>query len=246
MVNSEKPPVFGKEVSVLPNKFPQRRKTHWDYLLEEMRWLATDFVEERKWKASSGRLLSAAVLSHYSTLRKAAEDKDKAAAAKDKEKIGEREKKETQDDLVEGIEKILVSEPADAAQRRRFVNPSDEDLLLVKSNAKKIGKMVTDQWKGIMKSENVTKPGTIATINERRLSSEASPVNASANKPEAAEQCLTSIVVSPEAGNGVAALSHEAIGKRVDVLLDRIERRPRQRTRSRTIFQQDQAYPVAG
>ncbi|GBP97773.1 Helicase SRCAP [Eumeta japonica] len=29
---------------------PPRPKTHWDYLLEEMAWLAQDFANERKWK----------------------------------------------------------------------------------------------------------------------------------------------------------------------------------------------------
>ena len=29
---------------------PAERKTHWDYLLDEMRWLQTDYREERKWK----------------------------------------------------------------------------------------------------------------------------------------------------------------------------------------------------
>lgn len=29
---------------------PPRFKTHWDFLLEEMRWLATDFANERRWK----------------------------------------------------------------------------------------------------------------------------------------------------------------------------------------------------
>lgn len=27
-----------------------RKKAHWDYLLEEMQWLATDFAQERRWK----------------------------------------------------------------------------------------------------------------------------------------------------------------------------------------------------
>ena len=31
-------------------KGPIEKKTHWDYLLDEMRWLQTDFREERKWK----------------------------------------------------------------------------------------------------------------------------------------------------------------------------------------------------
>lgn len=34
---------------------PVRRKTHWDYLLEEMQWLATDFANERRWKRGAAR-----------------------------------------------------------------------------------------------------------------------------------------------------------------------------------------------
>ena len=41
---------------------PRRRKTHWNYLLEEMRWLATDFQQERHWKAATGRLLGQTVV----------------------------------------------------------------------------------------------------------------------------------------------------------------------------------------
>ena len=40
---------------------PPRRKTQWDYVLEEMRWLATDFVEERKWKMAGARTIAGAV-----------------------------------------------------------------------------------------------------------------------------------------------------------------------------------------
>lgn len=29
---------------------PGRNKSHWDYVLEEMAWLATDFAQERRWK----------------------------------------------------------------------------------------------------------------------------------------------------------------------------------------------------
>ena len=37
---------------------PSRKKTHWDYLLEEMHWLATDFVNERRWKVNAARKVS--------------------------------------------------------------------------------------------------------------------------------------------------------------------------------------------
>jgi hypothetical protein len=46
-----------------PLVLPKRRKSHWDYVMEEMRWLATDFVEERKWKQSTARLLASVVVS---------------------------------------------------------------------------------------------------------------------------------------------------------------------------------------
>jgi hypothetical protein len=52
----------------LPPHLPRRRKTHWDYLLEEMRWTATDFIEERKWKASTARTIAKAILSPKETL----------------------------------------------------------------------------------------------------------------------------------------------------------------------------------
>ncbi len=34
---------------------PPRQKGHWDYLLEEMQWLAADFTQERKWKKAGAR-----------------------------------------------------------------------------------------------------------------------------------------------------------------------------------------------
>ncbi|GBP63608.1 Helicase domino [Eumeta japonica] len=37
---------------------PPRPKTHWDYLLEEMAWLAQDFANERKWKKHAAKKAS--------------------------------------------------------------------------------------------------------------------------------------------------------------------------------------------
>ena len=34
---------------------PARIKTHWDYLLEEMQWLASDFANEKRWKINAAR-----------------------------------------------------------------------------------------------------------------------------------------------------------------------------------------------
>ena len=45
-----------------PPRLPQRRRTQWDVVLEEMRWLATDFIEERKWKLCTARAVAQSVV----------------------------------------------------------------------------------------------------------------------------------------------------------------------------------------
>ena len=41
---------------------PPRKKAHWDYLLEEMQWLATDFAQERRWKRNMARKVNISLL----------------------------------------------------------------------------------------------------------------------------------------------------------------------------------------
>ncbi|KAL2612977.1 hypothetical protein R1flu_024669 [Riccia fluitans] len=50
---SRKVPSKGKE--------PARCKTHWDFVLEEMTWLAKDFERERKWKLSQAKKVASRV-----------------------------------------------------------------------------------------------------------------------------------------------------------------------------------------
>lgn len=44
---------------------PQRPKAHWDYVLEEMVWLASDFAQERKWKKAAAKRCSRMVLKYF-------------------------------------------------------------------------------------------------------------------------------------------------------------------------------------
>jgi len=32
-----------------------RGKAHWDYVLDEMQWLAVDFAQERRWKMAAAK-----------------------------------------------------------------------------------------------------------------------------------------------------------------------------------------------
>lgn len=44
---------------------PQRTKSHWDFLLDEMTWMSTDFQQERKWKKNSCKKLSIAIQKYF-------------------------------------------------------------------------------------------------------------------------------------------------------------------------------------
>lgn len=59
---------------------PSRPKAHWDYLLEEMVWLAADFAQERKWKKAAAKKCARMVQKHF---------QDKAIAAQKAEKAQE-------------------------------------------------------------------------------------------------------------------------------------------------------------
>uniref|UniRef100_A0A452SEL2 E1A binding protein p400 n=1 Tax=Ursus americanus TaxID=9643 RepID=A0A452SEL2_URSAM len=42
-----------------------RPKSHWDYVLEEMQWMAADFAQERRWKVAAARKLIRTVVRHH-------------------------------------------------------------------------------------------------------------------------------------------------------------------------------------
>ena len=57
---------------------PQRVKAHWDYLLEEMAWLAEDFDRERKWKKTAAKKFARVIMKYHS-------DKDSQVEKAEKE-----------------------------------------------------------------------------------------------------------------------------------------------------------------
>ncbi|KAM4707662.1 E1A-binding protein p400 [Discoglossus pictus] len=48
---------------------PSRPKSHWDYLLEEMQWMAADFAQERTWKIASAKKLVRTAARHHEEKR---------------------------------------------------------------------------------------------------------------------------------------------------------------------------------
>ncbi|MCJ8735402.1 hypothetical protein PDJAM_G00246280 [Pangasius djambal] len=52
-----------------------RPKSHWDYLLEEMQWMAADFAQERRWKMAAAKKLVRTCARYHVEVRKAEERK---------------------------------------------------------------------------------------------------------------------------------------------------------------------------
>uniref|UniRef100_A0A8B9JJ84 E1A binding protein p400 n=1 Tax=Astyanax mexicanus TaxID=7994 RepID=A0A8B9JJ84_ASTMX len=50
-----------------------RPKSHWDYLLEEMQWMAADFAQERRWKMAAAKKLVRTCARYHDEVRKTAE-----------------------------------------------------------------------------------------------------------------------------------------------------------------------------
>lgn len=44
---------------------PTRTKTHWDYVLDEMVWMSTDFQQERKWKINTSKKISLSIQKYF-------------------------------------------------------------------------------------------------------------------------------------------------------------------------------------
>ncbi|XP_058245104.1 E1A-binding protein p400 isoform X2 [Hemibagrus wyckioides] len=52
-----------------------RPKSHWDYLLEEMQWMAADFAQERRWKMAAAKKLVRTCARYHVEVKKAEERK---------------------------------------------------------------------------------------------------------------------------------------------------------------------------
>ncbi|XP_014118018.1 PREDICTED: helicase SRCAP [Pseudopodoces humilis] len=61
---------------------PARPKVHWDYLCEEMQWLAADFAQERRWKRGVARKVVRMVMRHHEEQRQRQERAKREEQAK--------------------------------------------------------------------------------------------------------------------------------------------------------------------
>ena len=133
-----------------PPTCPPRRKTHWDTVLEEMRWMATDFIEEQKWKYATSRVLSVQVSTFVSSSTKKCPPKNSHATqlVADSSEI-------TRTSDVQNVDKHCMNNIQkdsratgtsllSAAAFSNFQPITRDDILSVRKIAKHISDVVTD------------------------------------------------------------------------------------------------------
>lgn len=146
---------------------PPREKAHWDYLLEEMHWLSTDFAQERKWKKSAAKKCAAMVMKYH----------------RDKEAAAERAKRDEQSNLKKIASSIakevrnfwsLVEKLAEAKQNsiieKKKKQAADMHLKLIVDQTEEYTTWLTE---GLRKEHQPDAPSLTATDpDEERMATD--------------------------------------------------------------------------
>jgi hypothetical protein len=137
-----------------PLQLPGRRKTQWDCLLQEMSWMATDFIEERKWKISSARTIASviptpglAVLPISPSVRKPDATTREADARLSNISSDFKEcKMETPEkvDIQEHAKRKFPSDKAKPVDQRQYPKSSMEDTKMARRVGRIISSMITE------------------------------------------------------------------------------------------------------
>lgn len=216
---------------------PQRRRTHWDSLLQEMSWLASDFIQERKWKASSARLLSSQLPQHPllnrqpipstanmvvdNTQNSDEEIKDKKQPADSRRKVKAAAKKTEKAEIEVTDPKPVKNQ---STTKSRYPEPSTSEETQAKCSGKILSSMVSELNSAIQKggaTELTNKFHIEGLRNFEHAKSECqkeigNESTQDSNTPEGAGKMV--IDNDPEATNKMNATPHEEISKRVEQL----------------------------
>ncbi|XP_078524091.1 E1A-binding protein p400 isoform X5 [Lissotriton helveticus] len=124
---------------------PPRPKSHWDYLLEEMEWMAADFAQERRWKVAAAKKLVRTAARH----------------CEEKQLLGERAKRDEESRL----RRIAAS----AAQQIQHFWANIEQVVEIKLLVE-----LEERRKRVLHLQKVSKKGSETKGTEASVKSETS------------------------------------------------------------------------
>ncbi|XP_017885705.1 helicase domino isoform X2 [Ceratina calcarata] len=146
---------------------PARTKAHWDYLLEEMVWLAADFAQERKWKKAAAKKCARMVQKYF---------QEKAIQAQKAEKSQELRLKKIAGFIAKeiktfwtNVEKLVEYKQQTRLEEKRK-QALDQHLNFIVGQTEKYSTWLTE---GLNKTEG--SQSIPASINSSRISSPIPP-----------------------------------------------------------------------
>lgn len=231
-----------------PSKLPRRRKVQWDYVLEEMRWLASDFIEERKWKLSSSRIISVAVTASVSTLSQAKEldgQKIQTESSVQAMDIDSDEKKEDtspiKDKKLPSTRQENDSKGRSVSIQRVYFDPTPHDLEASHIVARNLCTLLSGAWELIADAERPSQCSGSANPSENLSGDRSSNRHitigndtSATDKIISAEKKSIELTIDVnERENPIALIdvSNEHISKSINSIVEKLERRSKQRSR---------------
>ncbi|XP_064649340.1 helicase domino-like isoform X3 [Lineus longissimus] len=142
---------------------PARNKAHWDYLLEEMQWLAADFAQERKWKKAGCRKIARMINRYHQ------EKQQKELRAEKEEANKTKRIAKTMSKMVEefwsNIEKVVQYKQQSRLEERRK-KAMDLHLSFIVDQTEKYSSWLTENFTGSVASSVISSPGVSAAEDD--------------------------------------------------------------------------------
>lgn len=144
-----------------PTELPRRRKTHWDRVLQEMNWLATDFIEERKWKISCARTIAMGLSSAEGTFGASTSGMVRPRKSSKGDQINTQP---TRHEESKEVETAVSPAPSPTkkkrVQTRQYTSPSIDEI----QSARTVGKLTSSMISELVVA--IAEEGCMGTTND--------------------------------------------------------------------------------
>ncbi|XP_044753468.1 helicase domino [Coccinella septempunctata] len=185
-----------------------RIKSHWDYLLEEMVWLAADFAQERKWKKAAAKKCAKMVQKYF---------QDKALAAQRAEKAQEQHLKRIAaycakeiKNFWNNVEKLVEYKQNTILEEKRK-KALDQQLSFIVDQTEKYSQLLAEGMnKSVNDSSQVEKNTSLASESRVNSDDEFQPDNQSSTDDEETIEQEEANIDAERQSEEVAALQKES------------------------------------
>ena len=148
---------------------PQREKGHWDYLLEEMSWLATDFAQERKWKKNTAKKCAQMIMKYHRD-KEAQKEKEKREEQQRIRKVASFIAKEIRG-FWSSVEKLVEYKQQTALEKKRK-HALDQHLNFIIGQTEQYTQLVTEGIQGKQSNAPSVNTDTMSVGTSTGLGSE--------------------------------------------------------------------------